>query len=117
MPWPPTLDQLKRDMKIDATDTRDDERLQDSLDAAVAFVQRVRKGDFNFTGDSESKLPEPTADLVLGTLRLAGRWHMRRRSPDALVDMGELGLSRIAGTDPDIDRLLRIGRHQKARVG
>ncbi|HEX7038677.1 MAG TPA: head-tail connector protein [Trueperaceae bacterium] len=115
MAWPPTLDQLKRDMKIE--DDRDDERLQQCLDAAVAYVERVRKGDFNFTTDPESELPEPTADLILGTLRLAGRWHIRRRSPDALVDMGELGLSRIATTDPDIERLLRIGRFQKARVG
>lgn len=116
MAWPPELDELKDDMKIEASDTRDDERLQLVLDAAVSFVQRVRPR-FNYTGDLGSDLPDPTADLRLGTLRLAGRWHTRRRSPDALVEMGEMGTGRVPSIDPDIDRLLRIGRHAKPTVG
>lgn len=116
MAWPPTLDDLKTDLSV--TDTRDDERLQQVLDAAVAFVERTRDGDFNFAGDLGSTLPDPTPDLVLGTLRLAGRWHTRRRSPDALVQLGQdMGSSRVPGIDPDIERLLRIGRHAKPRVG
>lgn len=55
-------------------------------------------------------LPAPDADLVLGTLRLAGRWHTRRRSPDGLVGVGELGSTRVPLVDPDIQQLLRIGR-------
>lgn len=117
MAWPPTLPELKVAMNRDLDDTRDDERLQEDLDAAVAFVERVRSGDFNFTADPLSTLPDPTPDLVLGTKRLAARWHARLRSQDGTVDMGELGLTRVAGSDPDINRLLRIGRHQKARVG
>lgn len=115
--WPPDLAELKVDMSIDADDTRDDERLTQVLDAAVTFVERVRRGDFNFAGDLGSLLPDPTADIQLGTLRLAARWHLRRRSPDALIQMAELGASRVPSLDPDIERLLRIGRHQRARVG
>lgn len=116
MAWPPTLGELKVDMDIDATDTRDDTQLQVVLDAAVVFVERVRRGDLNFDGDPMSLLAAPSADVVLGTLRLAGRWHTRRRSPDALIQMAEMGASRVPSFDPDIERLLRIGRHQKPRV-
>jgi len=111
--WPPDLQVLKDDQGI--TDTRDDTKLDLVLDAAVAFVERVRRSSFNFTADPLSELPEPTADLVLGTVRLAYRWHTRRRSPDALVTMADLGASRIPSFDPDIDRMLGIGRF--ARMG
>lgn len=119
MSWPPTLDALKLDLKIEPEDTRDDQRLQQVLDASVFFVERVRAGGYNFAGDLDSPLPDPADDssLQLGTIRLAGRWHTRRRSPDALVDMGELGNTRVPGIDPDIERLLRIGRHAVPAVG
>lgn len=116
MAWPPTLTELKDDLKIDPEDVRDDSRLSTVLAAAVAFVERVRKGSFDFgdpfVWDPVSPLPSPTADLALGTLRLAGRWHTRRRSPDGLVQMGELGASRVSSGDADIDRLLGIGRYR-----
>lgn len=118
--WPPALDELRNDMKADDpaidVDALDTARLQSALDAAVSFVERVRPR-FNYEGDLGSALPDPTPDLRLGTLRLAGRWHTRRRSPDALIEMGEMGASRVPSIDPDIDRLLRIGRHKIARVG
>lgn len=114
MAWPPDLPALKADMRIDLDDTRDDERLQQMLDAAVAYVERVKAARFNFAADPLSDLPEPTADIVTGTLRLAGRWHTRRRSPDGLVDMGELGSGRVPSVDPDIERLLGIGRFAPA---
>lgn len=112
--WPPKVDDLKADIGVD--DSRDDARLKTVLDAAVAFVQRVRP-KFNYDASPLSELPAPTDDLVLGTLRLAGRWHTRRRSPDGLVQMAELGAARVTSFDPDIDRLLRIGRHAPMVVG
>lgn len=114
MAWPPELDDLKDDLGIDAADTRDDVRLQRMLDASVAFVERVRTGWFDFEGDPLSTLPAPPADLELGAIRLAGRWHTRRRSPDGLVQMAELGASRVTSYDPDIDRMLGIGRFAPA---
>lgn len=116
MAWPPSVEDLKLDMRVDAvadaeTYTRDDDALELTLDAAVAFVTRVRSR-FNYAADPGSDLPDPPADLILGTLRLAGRWHARRRSPDALVSMAELGASRIPSFDPDVERLLKIGRYR-----
>jgi hypothetical protein len=107
MEWPPTLDDLKVDLKID--DDRDDVRLQQTLDAAIAFVKRVRP-DLKFDVDPLCDDPMPDADFVLGTIRLAGRWHVRRRSPDGLIDAGDMGTSRIPGVDVDIARMLGIDR-------
>lgn len=113
MSWPPSVARLKDDLGIEPGDVRDDVRLGDQLAAAVAFVRRVRGGSFNFAADPFSPLPSPTEDLILGTVRLAGRWHTRRRSPDGLVSMGsELGSTRVPSIDPDIDRLLGIGRYR-----
>jgi hypothetical protein len=111
--WPPEVDQLKVDMKI--TDTRDDARLQLVLDAAVTFVERVHTGRWDFSGQLPA-LPDVPADVVLGTMRLAGRLHLRRRSPDGLVSNGDLGVARVATTDPDIERLLRIGRFRRSVI-
>jgi hypothetical protein len=110
MVWPPQLNELKQDRQID--DVRDDPRLSSVLSAAVAFVERVRGGDFNFSGDPDSLLPAPPDDLVVGTVRLAGRWHERGRSPDGLISMGEFGSARVPSFDPDIERQLGIGRYR-----
>jgi hypothetical protein len=112
MSWPPTLEALKKDLgtAYKPIDDPADEQLQQVLGAAAAFVERVRP-KFNYATDPLSEFPEPTADLELGTIRLAGRWHTRRRSPDGLVQMAELGSARIPSFDPDIDRLLGIGRY------
>lgn len=106
--WPPILAELKLDRGIE--DGLSDDQLEQVLAAAIAFVERVREGDFNFAADPLVELPEPTSDLALGTIRLAGRWHVRRRSPDALIQMAQLGSSTVPSFDPDIDRLLGIGR-------
>ena len=109
--WPPELAELKDDLKI--SDTRDDVRLQQVLDAAVAFVERIKLGRYDFSNgeDSGCDLPPPDMDLRLGTLRLAGRWHVRRRSPDGLITAAELGSARVPSFDADIERLLGIGRY------
>lgn len=119
MAWPPTLADLKVDMKIAANDTRDDAQLQQALDAAVAFVARVRRSSYNFDRDLGSFLPDPALapDLILGTLRLARRWKDRARSPAGIIEMADLGAARVSSGDADIDRLLRIGRHLKPAIG
>ncbi|MEV7263975.1 hypothetical protein AB0N38_10530 [Micromonospora aurantiaca] len=118
MSWPPAVDELVLDLRGAALpgepppDTSDTDRLRQVLDAAVAYVQRVKAGVVDF-GDAGlgTDLPAPDADLRLGTLRLAGRWHTRRRSPDALIQMADFGASRVPSVDADIERLLRIGRY------
>jgi hypothetical protein len=111
--WPPTVEEVRQDAKKDGVPV-DLEVLQTNLDAAVSFVQRVRP-QFNYTADATldpAVWPDPTPDLKLGTMRLAARWFARRTSPEALVEMGDLAPGRIPSFDPDIDRLLGIGRYQ-----
>lgn len=108
--WPPLLADLKIDSGVPANDARDNDKLTQVLDAAIAFVERVHEGNFTFSGTPTEDAPAPDADMSLGTIRLALRWHTRRRSPEALVAAGEMGSSRVPSFDPDIDRMLRIGR-------
>lgn len=117
--WPPQLRDVRRELERETGDTADDVLLQIALDAAVDKVAELRKGDFTFAavlpapvtvaGVTTYPPPLPGPSIALGTVRLAVRFHTRRRSPDAMVDMGELGSARVPRFDPDIDRLLGIG--------
>jgi hypothetical protein len=112
--WPPTLAQLKVDGEIDHN--RDDAKLSQELGAAVAYVERVRRGSLEFTGlltEDEAAalgLVLVDADTRLGTIRLALRWQARGRSPDGMVASPDLGSVRVSTGDSDIDRMLRVGR-------
>lgn len=107
MQWPPTLADLKRDLSIAANDERDDDALADELAAALAWVIDRKQDPV-----TELYVPGPdAADVALGTVRLAGRWFARRRSPDGTVAMGDLGTVTIPGFDSDIERLLSLGRY------
>lgn len=111
--WPPTLEAFKADRKV--TDDRDDVPLAADLAAAIAYVERVRGSDFNFSGDEESGVPEPTDDLVRGTLMYAARLFQRRKSPDGVVFQGDLGTGTVPGFDSDIEKLLGVGRFAPIR--
>jgi hypothetical protein len=121
VPWPPALQDLKD--YVGVSDNRDDATLASALEAAIDYVagpEGVRAGELNFSGATtgvESLLPEPGARVVQGTLLYAFRLQNRRRSPDGTIDMGELGTARIPSNDPDIERLLGIGRWRPPMVG
>lgn len=115
--WPPTVDDLKADMKMDADDDRFNDALQLTLDAAVAYVQRARRGevDFDNPDDPGEDLAGVDDDLVLGTLRYARRLDIRRDSPSGMIVTDQIGATPVAGWDQDIERLLRIGRFAPMR--
>lgn len=111
--WPPTLDEMLIDMGLDPETVNAERaaRLQPMLDAAVAFVERVRPVyRYDQTVAAQFELPGVPADHKTGTIRLAVRWDTRRRSPDGLIAMAELGATRVTSYDVDIDRMLQIGR-------
>lgn len=116
MPWPPQLDDLKAEMRVDRADTADDANLQVALDAAVEYVESKRAGDFNFSGAVGSLLPTPGPKIVLGTLRLAVREHTLRRSPDGMIDNGEFGRVAVPRGMADIELLLGIGVYRNPMV-
>jgi hypothetical protein len=107
--WPPSLADLKAELNIPDGDTSQDINLSTDLASAVAYVHRVRP-DVNYTNDITNCLPGPTDDLWAGTLGYARRLFTRRRSPDGVVDMGDLGTGRVPMTDVDIDKALSVGR-------
>lgn len=109
--WPPSVADVKTDANI-TVDT-DDDRLSMVLDAAVAYVRRARPA-LNYDADPLSCWPAPDDDVWLGTVRLAGRWHSRRRAAAGSIFMGDGATDSVPFVDPDIERLLRIGRFAKA---
>jgi hypothetical protein len=110
MTWPPTLADYKREQKVTTSDS--EEAIQQSLDAAVAFVERVRD-DLNFSEDPLSDKKPVTADVFLGTIRLASRWYVRRNTPQGLIQMNDLGQVRLPAYDADIERQLGVGRYRR----
>lgn len=110
--WPPQLRELKADLRIKPGDTDEDLSLAMQLAAAIEFVEGVRGDAFNFYDESASALPDPSKTLALGTIRLAGRWQERRRTPDGMVGMADSATGFISTFDPDIDRMLGIGRYR-----
>lgn len=115
--WPPDLPLLKLDMRMDVDDDRFDDALQMTLDAAVSYVERVRKGevDFEHPDAPEGGLDGVDDDLVLGTLRYARRLDIRRDSPSGMVVTDQVGATPVAGWDADIEKNLRIGRYAPMR--
>lgn len=116
--WPPTLENLKIDMGIPVNDTRDDAPLSYDFNAVYSFVAERKAGIYQFdaTDPDQLELPEPGHDFRLGILRLAARWNSRRRTQDATIRMQELGIGRVASSDPDIDRMLKLGRYNGVGV-
>lgn len=113
--WVPPLSDVKIDLRIE--DANDDEALQPCLDAAIAFVRERFAATHNVDEDPFSTLPSVPSSVRLGVIRLAGRWYIRRRSPDGLISTADFGTSRIPAFDADIERLLKIGRYSKAVIG
>ena len=125
--WPPDLILLKDEKKIPREDHRDDDKLQRKLDSAVAYVEDKLRGSWDFSGVEyvapteeersaygfvEPLLP-PDAKVVSGTILLASRWANRQNTPDGIIDAGDAGVIRVNAIDPDIERMLGIGRARK----
>lgn len=106
MSWPPTLADLKADVRA-TDDDRDDDALGVRLAAAIAYVEDVHASDPEFLESDRARL---------GCLMLAVRLYRRRDTPDGLLMAGELGAVRVGTGDPDIDRMLKIGRYRRSVI-
>ncbi len=90
-----------------------------ALDQAVAAVaewveDELHPGYWNTATPPEY---EPPADIKLGAVMYAARLYERRGSMLGVAGYSELGGSPILREDPDIARLLRIGRHRAFTFG
>lgn len=75
--------------------------------AAAAYVRRVRPD--LFAGDA---VPTDQA-VIYGAQLLTARLWARRGSPTGLASFGEFGPGAILRLDPDVERLLGVGRHSR----
>lgn len=101
--------------------------------AATAQIERVRcdllssatTGDTGYGeggyGEAEYGYGAVTfaadPDIVEAGLLLAARLHARRNSPTGVASYGEFGPAAVSRFDPDIERLLGVGRYASAVVG
>lgn len=86
------------------------------LDAAAQYVATRRPDLFPDDGPAPA-LADVPADVIAGTVLLAGRLLARRKSLVGLANYGEFGPATILRQDPDIARLLSIGVHTLPDIG
>jgi hypothetical protein len=91
----------------DLSESIDDEAMQQFCNGAASYVEG-RRGDL-FVGDPAAFAPTPSVQL--GAALLAYRFYSRRTSPLGVIGFTEDGAAGILKDDPDIARLLGIGRH------
>ncbi len=87
--------------------------------AAAAYVERVRPDLFTVTVSGADTLVtyDPDAAVVHGARLLAARLHARRSTPQGLASFGEFGPAGILRLDPDVERLLGVGRSATPAIG
>lgn len=85
---------------------------------AAALVERARPDRIapaTLVEEVDTFVASP--DLLEGAVLLAARLYARRGSPAGVASFAEFGPSQVLRFDPDIDRLLGLGRYARPRVG
>lgn len=85
--------------------------------AATAYVERQRADLLLYDVDGVPVDYEPTPDVLAGAMLLAARLHARKSSPTGLASYGEFGPAAVLRFDPDLERLLAVGRYARPVVG
>lgn len=108
-PWLPAADVLGH-LGIDDPESAAGVDAERARLAAAAHVERARPDLFLagvFTAD---------AAVRYGAALLAARLYARKQSPAGLASYGEFGPAAVLRLDPDIERLVGIGRYAKPRA-
>jgi len=86
--------------------------------ATAAYVERARRDlvvPAVYDVDGVTVLTPatftPPADVVDGALLMVGRLVAREGSPQGLASFGEFGPAAVIRSDPDVERLLGVGRY------
>lgn len=112
--WLPLADVLAHvgNVPVDSPNAGDVER---SRLAACAYVERLRPDLLDAVAAPPVYLATP--DVAYGALLLAARLFARKGSPAGLASYGEFGPAAVLRLDPDVERLLSLGRHARPAVG
>lgn len=87
--------------------------LEDARRAAAAWVEDHRR-DLVWLDALEGDVP-PT--VWMGAVLLTNHILSRHGSPQGLAEFGEFGPAAIVRSDPDVERLLGIGRYGRPVIG
>lgn len=90
-----------------------DDDLEAARRAAAEWVEDHRR-DLVWLDATEADVP-PT--VWMGAVLLTNRILSRRGSPQGLAELGEFGPAAIIRSDPDVERLLGIGRYGRPVIG
>lgn len=96
-------------------DVTGNDALDDVTAAAAAYVERVRP---DLTTGQEDPSYDAPADVKLGAAMLGARLYERRGSLlGAAASIGYDEAGAVVSGDPDIERLLQVGRHRPFGFG
>jgi len=102
---------VKAVLGADISGDIDDASLQQMCDGTRSYVEDKRK-DLFVAAPVETDPPvfTPTPSVTLGAALLAYRFYSRRTSPLGVIGFTEDGAQGLLREDPDIAKLLGIGR-------
>jgi hypothetical protein len=108
--WP-DVDELE--LYVGEVNTDQIDVLQDSLDAAIAYIGWRCDDELELIQDTGSDYyydEAVPANLQEATKMLASRLFRRRLSPEGVAGFGEFGAVRVIAQDPDIEALITPNR-------
>lgn len=115
-PWLP-LDKVLRWLQVDPADTVLGSVVEDCRKAAADYCQDQR-GDLWTDPQLDGTTSfEATDRIVQAGLLAAARLFARRSSPAGLASYGEFGATEVLRLDPDVERLLGVGRYAAPVIG
>jgi hypothetical protein len=108
---PTSVPEVRGQLDMAATDTRDDAQL-----AAIVAAVNAEVRTWQVAADAVDQ-PEWPTRIVQGATMLAARLHRRKGSPAGVEAFGSLGAAYVMRTDPDIAMLLKLGSWTRPQVG
>lgn len=111
------LDAVLRQLTLPAD--QGDPQLSDADAARLAAAAQVERARPDLTTVDAAGVATFAADpdVVQGALLLAARIYARKGSPQGLASYGDFGPAPVTRLDPDIERLLSVGRYGRPAVG
>lgn len=99
-------------------DDWDESALNEFCSGVRAYVES-RRPDLFVPSEDDPEVTEyrPTADVITGAAMLAYRFYTRRQSPLGILGVSEDGVSGLLREDPDIAKLLGVGRGRRFVFG
>lgn len=115
--WPPTADEVMRELRITTIDADQRTVLEDSLAAAVDYVEDNRPDMWLDVGEPPVLTFTESPRVHRGTVRYAGRIYTRAVNPGGIDPVTGLGAPSVYSLDVDIANLLGVRSSRMPSVG